>query len=238
MDRLFCGRNTRDPLRPQVHYRGRDRGRAGPRPAWVRGHCKSSELSGASACRKQYARRPEKSTHIGIILHAARLPRCALPRAQSATAWLQPLPGLRTGLTRPSAPSADLPVGENLRTRPLPHLPLPCGIGAIGCRGACWARNPITSTATAVRPPLDHEDQGDVSLPISASIWTFPGAARHGRLQSPSGGTPGWRAKSLVGVGFWRLGGDRKKVPVKRRLGLQFVAAYPRLCSTAPLTPI
>ena len=108
----------RGPLRPIDRYRSSDHSRADPRPAWVRGHCKSSKLSGASTCRRQYSCRPEISTHTGIISHAARLLGCALPRAQPATAWLHPLPGLQIGLPR----SARHPqVSPPVRTAALGH---------------------------------------------------------------------------------------------------------------------
>ena len=136
-------------------------------------------------------------------------------------------------------PSADLPVGENLRTRPLPHLPPSCGIGAASCCDSCCALNPITSTATAVRPPLDHEDQGDVSLPISTSIGTFPQDPERPDTEGcgcqPE--APGVMPRTSWESGIGTSGRPQKKF-IKRRLGLQFVAAYPRLCSTAPLTPI
>ena len=124
-------------------------------------------------------------------------------------------------------PSADLPVGENLRTRPLPHLPPSCGIGAAGCCDSCCARNPITSTATVVRPPLDHEEQGDVSLPISASIWTFPGAERHGRLRPPSGAHRGGVRKALWGWGFGALGATVKKSSRQAQIGLAIRGSLP-----------
>ena len=40
------------------------------------------------------------------------------------------------------------------------------------------------------------------------------------------------------GGGVLVLQAHPQKNFIKRRLGLQFVVAYPRLCSTAPLTPI
>ena len=112
----------------------------------------------------------------------------------------------------PGPPSADFPAGENRRPRPLPHLPPSCGIGAIGCRGNCWARNPITLTATAVRSPREHEDQGDVNLPTPTSIGTFPGrmaAAGTSRPRRSRGKAAKAASRTGLDLDPWAQGGHR-----------------------------
>ena len=98
----------------------------------------------------------------------------------------------------PPTQAAVLLTGEGRRPQPLPHLPLPYGIGAAGCRGTCCARNLIASAA-AVRSPRDLEDQGGVSRPISTLIGTFPVCTVATVQQGPGAGigaSPRQRAKN------------------------------------------